>query len=573
MNYGIIFSLFNILCNLTPRFFSTISMKYICLSFLLLVSLSANAQYPSFTLGPDDTLDCRTNCTTLHASYTPSMATTSYGVSQISYNPFPFNTGTDIDLVADDSWSGIIDIPFTFCFMGGNYNSLVIGTNGIVSFNTTYANTTCPWNLTGGETLPNAALPLVSIFCPMQDMNNGNGGTIYIDTIGTAPARVFTISFYQFSYYNCVDTFLTAQVALYETTNIIDIYIESKLVCTSWNGGLAIEGIQDDGNTGFTVPGRNNSVWPASNDAWRFTPNANPNLVRIAWYQGSTLIGAGDNITVCPTTTTTYRANASYTICTGPPTVLSDTITIHAAYLGMQPSHQNVTCFGFNDGFASVNVTGGYPPYTYSWSPNSSVTNTASGLVAGTYTATVTDTTGCYNYTTITITQPPLLTLADSSVATTCSSCNDGIIILTANGGTPGYLYSISPQAGNQIGNFFYNLPSGAYNACVVDMNGCMTCDSTIVDITTGLHPLSSSSELSFYPNPFKDVTALEINSVSGNLHFTITDVFGKIISDSKIISQWIVITRKDIPAEGIYFYRILSANAVIAKGKLVVAD
>src|SRR5436190_13730613 len=103
-------------------------MKYLGLVSFILLTLHVHAQYPSFSLGADDTLDCRTNCTILHANYTPSKSTTSYAVSQISYNPFPFNTGTDINLVADDKWSTLINIPFTFCFMGGNYNSVVIGT-------------------------------------------------------------------------------------------------------------------------------------------------------------------------------------------------------------------------------------------------------------------------------------------------------------------------------------------------------------------------------------------------------------------------------------------------------------
>src|SRR5436190_20825152 len=150
-------------------------MKYSCLAFLLFISMNVNAQYPYFDIGPDDTLDCRTNCTTLHADYFHAMATSSYAVSQIPYNPFPFNTGTDIGLSADDQWSGIINIPFRFCFMGGGNNQLVIGTNGAVSFNTTYAGGTCPWAIPAGDTLPSLTYPTESIFCPSQDMIPATG--------------------------------------------------------------------------------------------------------------------------------------------------------------------------------------------------------------------------------------------------------------------------------------------------------------------------------------------------------------------------------------------------------------
>src|ERR1051326_2033815 len=113
-------------------------MKYFYLILLSFFSATVSAQYPSLSLGPDDTLDCRTNCTTLHANYVHSMATTSYAVSQIPYNPFSFTSGVDIGLTADDLWSSPIAIPFTFCFYGHNYNEVIVGTNGLVSFNLAY---------------------------------------------------------------------------------------------------------------------------------------------------------------------------------------------------------------------------------------------------------------------------------------------------------------------------------------------------------------------------------------------------------------------------------------------------
>jgi large repetitive protein len=549
-------------------------MKYFASLLLLLLSFIVNAQYPYLDGGPDDTLDCSTNCTTLHADYFPAMATSSYSVSQIPYNPFPFNTGMNINLAADDQWSGVFGIPFTFCFLDGSYNQLVIGSNGIVSFNTSYANAYCPYRLTDGDTLPTDSLPAISIFGTMQDMHPGLGGAIYIDTFGTAPSRVFTISYFEVPYYDCEDTFYTGQIALYETTNLIDVFIESKLVCPTQNGGRALEGIQDDGNAGFPVPGRNNGVWTAANDAWRFSPNALPNIVRISWYQGTSLIGFGDSISVCPNNTTTYRVTASYTLCSGPPVVFADTVTIYASYLAIQPAVQNVTCFGGNDGFASVNASGATPPYTYSWSPNSSSASTASGLTAGSYTATVWDATNCFNIATVNITQPPLLTLSDSSVATTCSSCNDGIIILTAGGGTPSYLFSIAPPAGNQIGGFFYNLPAGNYNACVTDVNGCVTCDSVFVDMTSLVDNLTNSTQIYFFPNPFHQSTTLEINSIlnDDDLTLILNDALGRRVFTEKVPSNRITINRQQLPDAGIYYYR-LSGGKIKALGKLIVFD
>ena len=66
----------------------------------------------------------------------------------------------------------------------------------------------------------------------------------------------------------------------------------------------------------------------------------------------------------------------------------------------------NVSCFGGNDGTATLIVSGGSAPYTFLWS-NGQVTNPAVNLVAGTYTITITDTNDCRAIDSVTITQPP----------------------------------------------------------------------------------------------------------------------------------------------------------------------
>ncbi|MBS1617562.1 MAG: SprB repeat-containing protein, partial [Bacteroidetes bacterium] len=66
----------------------------------------------------------------------------------------------------------------------------------------------------------------------------------------------------------------------------------------------------------------------------------------------------------------------------------------------------NVACARNASGFAKVNHTGGTAPLTYTWSPNVSTTDSASGLAAGTYTVTVSDASGCTGTASFTITGP-----------------------------------------------------------------------------------------------------------------------------------------------------------------------
>ena len=56
-------------------------------------------------------------------------------------------------------------------------------------------------------------------------------------------------------------------------TGIIEVYVESKPTCTTWNSGNAVIGIQDGSGTNATVaPGRNTGPWDVSTpEAWRFS--------------------------------------------------------------------------------------------------------------------------------------------------------------------------------------------------------------------------------------------------------------------------------------------------------------
>ncbi len=67
------------------------------------------------------------NCVALSANYPSFKQTDNYAVSSINYTPYAVVNKTVITGDLDDSFSGIIDLPFKFCFYGQVYNQLVIG--------------------------------------------------------------------------------------------------------------------------------------------------------------------------------------------------------------------------------------------------------------------------------------------------------------------------------------------------------------------------------------------------------------------------------------------------------------
>jgi len=139
----------------------------------------------------------------------------------------------------------------------------------------------------------------------------------------------------------------------------------------------------------------------------------------------------------------------------------------------------NVSCNGGCDGQATVTMVGGVTPYTYSWS-NNGTNATSTGLCAGTYTVTVTDSVGCVSVDTTVISEPPLLvaTITAQNDAL-CNGSSDGDATTSASGGTPGYTYAWSSGGSNTTET---GLAAGVYTVTVTDNNGC----TAIANVTIG---------------------------------------------------------------------------------------
>jgi len=406
---------------------------------------------PSINAGPDQSLSCTTPCANLAATVLAPGATTGYTVTQIPYNPpAAYNTGTAILVHTDDLWSSVITLPFNFCFYGNLYSSVVVGSNEIISFDVTSnaPGAYCAWSLTSGGTIPTSSYPLCSIMGPYQDIDPTYQGNIYEELIGTSPCRMLVVSFYHVPYYgdpNSVSTgycsgalYATSQIVLYESTNIIEIYILNKADCSGWNNGLAIEGIQDATGTNATVvSGRNNTVWTASNDAWRFTPNG-PTNYSVSWWDGTTQVDSSATTTVCPSTTTTYTAQVVYNLCSGSPLTLTDDVVVNVNNsIGLNITPLNpVICGG---GSATLTANSSNPSATFQWSTGPATASiTVNPTVTTTYTVTAT-TPGCTTQASVTVTVSPNPTVSISASAN--SICAGDSTTLTASGASS-YLWN-----------------------------------------------------------------------------------------------------------------------------------
>ena len=143
----------------------------------------------------------------------------------------------------------------------------------------------------------------------------------------------------------------------------------------------------------------------------------------------------------------------------------------------------DVQCNGDNDGTATVTGTGGTGSFTYSWDTSPVQTSqTATGLIIGTYNVTITDGNSCTAITSATITEPTALTIASNTWQNvSCNGADDGYGIITGSGGTSPLIYSWdSGQMIDSIGS----LSPGTYNLTITDANNC-----TIIDAVTITEP------------------------------------------------------------------------------------
>jgi hypothetical protein len=172
----------------------------------------------------------------------------------------------------------------------------------------------------------------------------------------------------------------------------------------------------------------------------------------------------------------------------------------------------NATGAGIPNGSIDITVSGGTPPYTYSWTRTGtlSVINTedVSAAVSATYTVVVTDNNGCQASETFDVgVSPDCSNAPDIAVTITHESrigSNNGSINIDVTGGLPPYTYAWSGPATTSVISIdqdISSLPTGSYTVTVSDNRGCSITETFFVGVASGINDIYSNS-ITIYPNP-----------------------------------------------------------------------
>ncbi|MBC7864268.1 MAG: T9SS type A sorting domain-containing protein [Bacteroidia bacterium] len=153
-------------------------------------------------------------------------------------------------------------------------------------------------------------------------------------------------------------------------------------------------------------------------------------------------------------------------------------------------SANNPSCNGFADGSVIPFTANGTAPITFLWS-NGSVGSTLTGVAAGTYSCTVTDSTGCTETNSVTLVDPFVIGFG-GVVHNTCPGGNNGQATVTSSGcvcmfSGCTFLWSTGATAYTATA-----LAAGTYSVTITHLGGCVV--NTSIIINDGLPVIDSAS-------------------------------------------------------------------------------
>lgn len=245
----------------------------------------------------------------------------------------------------------------------------------------------------------------------------------------------------------------------------LNVTSTKSVICAGFTNG-SITAAASGGTLGFTY-----SWTPLA----PFTGSTTPTVLNLGPGVYSVVATDGNN---CPSAPATWTLTAS---------------TLSASVL-----QQSATCASSCNAAATLNVSGGSPTYTFSWSFGTSTTSVLSGLCVGNYTGSVVDGDGCVSQKGFTVSPASSISLTSSGTNPKCNAACNGSILVTPTGAVGAVTYSWMPMGSGANPT---NLCSGTYTVIATDGNTCsasnvitLTDPPALISNVTSTNPLCNAN-------------------------------------------------------------------------------
>jgi hypothetical protein len=449
--------------------------------------------------------------------------------------------------------------PFTYAWSTGAITTSIGGlADGTYTLTITDA-TGCPKTLSATiSTVP--TLGIVN-FVNVSPTCFQNDGSVTVNISGGTPPY-----YYQFSNGLNVISYLQSYTISGLFANSYSVNVTDAGLCTT------------NGITSISVPNSFNSVSISVVNSTCSSLNGSIN-VNVFSTNGLvytyTLIDPLGNSTIVSTTNISHSFNGlsggTYTVTVTNPGGCFYTQDVHLFtdnQFTVSSSTTGTTCGGSNgsvtltastSGIYTYELSGGYPPII-----NTSLTSvTFNNLVAGIYTATTTDNTGCVQYTTFVINSSS--NVGFTLLSTFCGTGNEGTITALITSGNPPFTFNWSPNVGAQTGIYVTGLTAGTYSLTVTDDDGCQ--QTLTKDIVCGTNyasyelynvcegnfvetPSSKLGLLQMLNQGFNDLTALGVDCILIDAQFILNLNIG---STAYTNSFYYTTSLLDVPSDDLY--------------------
>ena len=232
-------------------------------------------------------------------------------------------------------------------------------------------------------------------------------------------------------------------------------------------------------------------------------------------------------------------------------------------------SATNVTCQGDANGTATVTVTGGTAPLTYSWS-NGATSTTTINLIGGTYNVTVSGANNCISAASVVITEPAALIL--STMGTTPEISNNagdsiisnGSISTSVSGGTGAYTYTWNTNPMESTANAT-GLVAGTYTGLVTDGSGCQDSVTVTIPLIIGINNIQPNSIYTIYPNPTTGIIDIEINPLgNGTVAVAVYNIVGEKMLQKLSAANNLTVDMTGFRS-GVYVLKLTTSRGVFA--------